>query len=670
MTRLANEAAHILPKDQQALATAVERHITRQLDELRKRYATASEHLQHEVGYSTPWWGAGIRLWSGPEEAGRYYQKIVNDAVAKANISAYRERMGEDLQTATTAEATKTYEEYRKRFNSILFDSIHETAMLGPLTKDLVADLIARIQVTSRDLAIQEGLINFKDVKNTPVATTAVITAIIAARIARSLALSLGESTLVRSIGRYAGAIFLGPLAPFALVGSFLYDLWNARTNTFETLNKGMWASYYDLQQQYAAPDFIRGLTQATVAGLEQQLQTDRRATRIELDRFFDGFLAQARSPGYAEFIAGKNHEDMLKGFKMVAAAFGRDLIDVPYPLKYELVSDLGVERASAMLQKHGQDFVGLYSRQPKSVSQIMQNERYPDIIADILHDHDPNAALLFYKRSLDRFGTLTPAQADALTLVRQLHPTMRPDNFNKDALTILGANAPQLAAIKRQAPQIAATTVEWVLRGQMSATFMKRLVSHSDAVLLLSLPIQLGPDAASDLLSAATEDQVVEFIKAFSTVGGALPNTPAVELLREDGPGHLKAYREGGRRTVTVRHALLKEYGGKLPEEADRTLQWLMAYTSANTVHKSTIDNLRTIGVPGGLPNILAIPAASMVMATGLTGPILIVLVFLGGTTLAVTRFVFRVPLPFPLRRRRIAERPMINITQLSKRD
>ena len=43
----------------------------------------------------------------------------------------------------------------------------------------------------------------------------------------------------------------------------------------------------------------LANLTAATIAGLEQQLQTDREVTRVELDRFFDGILIQAQSPGY-----------------------------------------------------------------------------------------------------------------------------------------------------------------------------------------------------------------------------------------------------------------------------------------------------------------------------------------------------------------------------------
>jgi hypothetical protein len=58
------------------------------------------------------------------------------------------------------------------------------------------------------------------------------------------------------------------------------------------------------------------------------------------------------------------------------------------------------------------------------------------------------------------------------------------------------------------------------------------------------------------------------------------------------------------------------------------------------------------------------------MVAATGLLGPIAIVLVLLSAGGLAIARVAFRVALPFALRRRRIEERPMINVTQLSRRD
>jgi hypothetical protein len=52
------------------------------------------------------------------------------------------------------------------------------------------------------------------------------------------------------------------------------------------------------------------------------------------------------------------------------------------------------------------------------------------------------------------------------------------------------------------------------------------------------------------------------------------------------------------------------------------------------------------------------------------LLGPVVIVLILLSAGGLAIARIACRVTLPFPLRRRRIAERPMINVTQLSKRN
>jgi len=87
--------------------------------------------------------------------------------------------------------------------------------------------------------------------------------------------------------------------------------------------------------------------------------------------------------------------------------------------------------------------------------------------------------------------------------------------------------------------------------------------------------------------------------------------------------------------------------------------------------IHKSTIESLHAMGIPGGVvPIFVAIPTARMVAVTGLLGPVVIALVLLSIGGLAIARVAFRVALPFPLRRRRIAERPMISVTQLSRRD
>jgi hypothetical protein len=306
-----------------------------------------------------------------------------------------------------------------------------------------------------------------------------------------------------------------------------------------------------------------------------------------------------------------------------------------------------------------------------------MRNPRHAEIMLDVTQSEKPVTALTFYKQNFDRLGSLEAQQTDALILVRQMHPGKRPDEINKDALTILGESTGRLAAFKTQNPEAVATLVDWVLQGQLSGTLMQRLTRHGSAGLLLSLPLFLGPDAIPALLAAVNEDTLVQFVKDFTRPGTPMASSQALALLREDGPGHLKAYAApsgGGAHAVIARHTLLQEYGGKLPPDADSTVHWILANTSidATTIHKSTIDNLRALGIPGGaIPRILAIPTAMMVASTGLVGPILAVLVFLGGTALAVSRFVFRLPLPF-LRRRPLSTepaRPMIDVTGLPRR-
>jgi hypothetical protein len=355
-----------------------------------------------------------------------------------------------------------------------------------------------------------------------------------------------------------------------------------------------------------------------------------------------------------------------------VAAAFGDDFVDIPIDVKYELVSDIGAQKAGDMLQAHGQAFVELYSRERRAVTDVMRNPRYADIMLDVFSDERPTVA--FYKQSLDRLGSLDAQQTGALILIRQLHPTKKAEEINKDALTIIGASASRLAAIKTQNPQAVAATVDWVLHGQMSGTLLNRLTAHGHAVTLLSLPLYLGPDTVTQMLGVADETTILKFLADFTAPGES--QARAMAYLREDAAGHLKSYATtpgGGPKAVLARHVLLQEYGGTLPAEADRTLHWLLAHTSVehDQIHKSTIESLHAMGIPGGIiPIAVAIPTARMVAATGLLGPIAIVLVLLSAAGLAVARVAFRVALPFPLWRRRIAERPMINVTQLSRRN
>jgi len=65
------------------------------------------------------------------------------------------------------------------------------------------------------------------------------------------------------------------------------------------------------------------------MAALEQHLETDRKAARIELDRYFRGVLVQAKSPGFDQFVEGRNHEEAYQGFQQIAAVFGEEQVNV-----------------------------------------------------------------------------------------------------------------------------------------------------------------------------------------------------------------------------------------------------------------------------------------------------------------------------------------------------
>jgi hypothetical protein len=494
----------------------------------------------------------------------------------------------------------------------------------------------------------------------------AVLSAILAARIYQSTAQRVGGGATVRYvIGGRIAALLLGPIGFIGLGIATIRDLFKMRSNAFEACNTVLRQSYDDMSAQYTGSDFMAQLTEATVAGLEQQLETDRRAARIELDRYFRGILIQAKSPGFEQFIEGRSQEEAFQGFQQVSAAFGEDLVDVPFATKYELTNDIGAEKASAMIQKHSQGFVDLYTRQRKALTDVMRNTRYAEIMLDVFHAGNPEAFLMFYKHGFDRMGSLDAFQTDALILIHQLHPTKRADEINKDALTILGQSASRLAAIKQQAPDTAATVVDWVLQGQMNGTLMQRLASHSDAATLLSLPIYLGPDAVSQTLAVADEETLLRFLADFTAPGVQLVNSQALLYLREDATGHLKSYVTtpgGGRNAVLARHTLRQEYGGSLSADTDRTLHWVLAHTSIEpqAIHKSTIENLRALGIPSGaIPGFIAIPVAGLTASTGLLGPIFLLLIFFAGAGLLVTRFVFRIPLPLPRRRRQLPAAP-----------
>jgi hypothetical protein len=670
LARLDSEATHISRADQARLADKITAALDKELNTLRAGYDSASAHLESQIGYGTPWWAALRRLWNGPEEAQRVFQEKIDAAIAHADLPARRDKAAAAIDAALLDAATAEYQSYRATFNGILYRTIGESGGLGVLTKDLVRELIARIDQTSHQFAVKEGLVDAQVVMPTPTASLAALSGIVLARIARSVIQTAGRRAAAGMTGQGLLSFLSGPTVWFLLSLPVVYDILNARANAFEECNRVLWQSFDAFAQAYR--DAIPGATAAVVAGLEQQLEADRRAARIEMDRYFRGILVQAGSPGYDEFVQARGEQVASKGLQQAAAAFGDDFVDIPMDLKYELVSDLGTQRAGAMLQAHGQAFVDLYSRERKAVTDVMRNPRYDEIMRDVFDSDRPTVA--FYKHSLDRLGSLDAQQTDALILIHRLHPTKKAAEINKDALTIIGASASRLAAIKTQNPQAAAATVDWVLHGQMSGTLLNRLAAHGHAATLLSLPLYLGPDTMTQMLGVADETTILKFLADFTAPGES--HARAMAYLREDAAGHLKSYTTspgGGPKAVMARHTLLQEYGGAIPAEADRTLHWLLAHTSVehDQIHKSTIESLHALGIPGGVvPIAVAIPTARMVAATGLLGPVVIVLVMLGVGGLAVARVAFRVALPFPLRRRRIAERPMVNVTQLSRRD
>jgi hypothetical protein len=664
------EATYISQADQARFTGRMTAAIAAELATLRSAYDAASKHLEANIGYGTPWWATIQRYWSGPEEAQRIFQQKIDAAIAHADLAAQRHKAATAIDAALLDAVTAEYQAYRATFNKILYDTISETGGLGRLTQDLVRDLIARIDTTSQQIAVKEGIVDTQVMTANPAGALASLLTILLARLTRSVLQTAGTRLAANStVSTILGAL-AGPLGWAILAASTAYDIWNARADAFKESNKVLLQSYEDFAGAYTSPQFIKDMTRAAMAGLEQQLEADRRAARAEMDRYFRGIMVQANSPGYEAWVQGRDERMASKGLEQVAAAFGDDFVDIAVSVKYELINDIGAQKASAMLQAHGHGFVDLYRRERRAVTEVMRHSRYAEIMLDVFSEAKPTVT--FYKQSLDRMGSLDAQQTDALLLIHKLHPTKKPDELNKDALTIIGASASRLSAIKAQNPQTAALTVDWVLSGQMSGTLMKRLTAHSHATTLLSLPLYLGPDIVTQMLGVVDEATILKFLADFTVPGES--NARAMAYLREDAAGHLKSYATspaGGPKAVLVRHALLQEYGGTIPAEVDHTLHWLLARTSvgADQINKSTIENLHAMGIPGGvLPVFVAIPTARMVATTGLLGPMVIVLVLLSVGGWVVARSVFRLVLPFPLRRRRIEERPIINVTPLPK--
>jgi hypothetical protein len=657
LQRLATEGTHISAVRQKQFEQDMRRVIEEQLARLRLRYDAASARLEAQIGYLTPLDILWTSLWNSAEEAQRVLQDKIDAAMVQANVRDGQEEMNTLLGAALLDHAMALYAQSRQTFNDILYDTMLKEQVLGPLTKDLVKELIQLVDIASPALAIQKDQVDPQAAAVFSETTQTTVIAILGAQIAQALGLRLGIGALSRGALGSVLQVITGPAGTVVLLASTLVDIYRSKYKTISACKEALWKTYQATYRAYTGP-VLANLTAATIAGLEQQLQTDREATRVELDRFFDGILIQAQSPGFLAFIESRDSTEAVKAVKRVADVFQRELIDIPFAQKYALASDIEPNRATEMIRMHGRTFLDLYTRQPQALVQVMPHTRFRQVVLDIVQSHDPNTGLLFYKQSLDRFGALDSKQMDALILIRQLLPTKRPDDLSKVALTVLGDVVDRLQAVKQQTPTEAATIIEWVLHGQISGTTLQRLAAHSQAALLFALPIHLGPDLFTQALQAADETILLQFVRDFTTPAIPLPQSQAVLLLREDGPGYLRMYcSTGGPRAVQARHRLFHDYSGRFTPETENTLRWLVTYASLNpqAISRSTIDNVQTLGL-AHWPHLLALPMANLVVSTGLTGPLAIVVIIV---LLPLGLLWFRVVrLTLPARRRHLASR------------
>jgi hypothetical protein len=677
LSRLQTEVTYIPEGRKSRFRDAMKFAMERQLQALRKRYVTAEAYLEEHIGYSTPWYATWQGIWNNKEAAAKVFQDIIEAAVDTAQIPQARKQMQQELTATLTDNVLELYKNSRQTFNDILYQAIEEKGLLGPLTPDLFKELVQRIDDTSHQLSIQEGVIDANTASTFPSMTAAAIAALLTARITQAMLERVGIRVGVeRVVGGRLGAAFFGPVAWVAMGMFTIYDIVSAKSQAVKKCKDAVWKSYNDTSEQLLSDTSLRDMTAAVTAGLEQQLKTDQKAAKIEIDRFLDAFLVQAESPGYLDFAQSRDKPEALRAFKQVAAVFGRDLAEVSFFTKYDLTTDIPVDRAQPMVKAYGKAFMDLYQRHPDALKTVMLNERYTRIALDVFRHPDSSGdVLLFYQEALNRFGNLDTKATDALILLRQLHPTKHAEDYHKDTLVTMGSVYDRMAAIAQQDPQLAATVVEWVMQGQMSASLMKKLAAQSDAALLFSLPVQLGVEPFMQIMKVSNEDTLLRFVRDFTAGGGRLDQSQAVMLLREDGPGHLLLYTQTGRnpRAVLARHTLLQEYGGRFTPEVEDTLRWLVRYTSVEP-HRGTIESLQTIGIPGRWPDAMARPMVGMVSSLGLI-PSFMVLAIGAGAVLLIPVGMLRfrlLRLPFRRRRKVLAprrsDRDMIDVTPVHR--
>jgi hypothetical protein len=191
LQRLATEGTHISALRQMQFEHAMRHVIEEQLTLLRLRYDVASANLEEQIGYLTSLGVLWTSMWHSKEEAQRMFQGKIDAAVAHAKIQDALAQMNTVLGAALLDHAMALYAQSRQTFNDILYDTMREERVLGPLAKDLVQELIEHVDVASPRLALQEGKVDPHAAAVFSATTQTTVMAILGAQIAQALALRL-----------------------------------------------------------------------------------------------------------------------------------------------------------------------------------------------------------------------------------------------------------------------------------------------------------------------------------------------------------------------------------------------------------------------------------------------------------------------------------------------
>jgi hypothetical protein len=105
--------------------------------------------------------------------------------------------------------------------------------------------------------------------------------------------------------------------------------------------------------------------------GVEEQLRHDRDAAANLIERTYAGVIAQTKSPGFAEFSAHSDDENLSSATFAVPSVFGTEHVEVDYAVKLDLVHRITpVDKARLLVQRHGRRFIDLFRAYPGDVAE------------------------------------------------------------------------------------------------------------------------------------------------------------------------------------------------------------------------------------------------------------------------------------------------------------